>query len=202
MIKLLFLLVGIYSISINAQRDSPEYIEAAEYQASENEKFSTVETTILTKKDFKKFKALDFYPINLKCRVEAKFVRTPNEPPFKMTTTTDRLVDKIKYGKLHFEIDGKKLQLNLYQSVPPMEDPEYIDYLFLPFTDLSGGEGSYAGGRFLDARIPKGATMIIDFNKAYNPYCAYNSRYSCEIPPLENHLEVRIEAGVKDFGKH
>ena len=197
-----FLLIGIFSICVTAQRETPEFIEIAAYQASENKKFSTAETTILTPKDLKKFKGLEFYPINLKYRVEVKFVRTPNEAPFDMATTTDRIAKEVKYGELHFEIDGKKLRLNVYQSVPPMKDPEFIDYLFLPFTDVSGGDGSYAGGRFLDARIPKGDTMIIDFNKAYNPYCTYNSNYSCEIPPLENHLEIRVEAGVKDYGKH
>ena len=87
----------------------------------------------------------------------------------------------------------------MYQSFPVSQDPEYIDYLFLPFTDLTSGDGSYGGGRFLDTTIPKGDTIVLDFNKAYNPYCAYNSAYSCPIPPKENDLLVRVEAGVKAF---
>ena len=181
-----------------AQTNEEIIQEIETYQTSENEKFSTAETTILTEKDFKNFEALEFYPINLKYRV----IRTPNEEPFLMPTTTDRLPEYVKYGEAHFEIEGKDLKLNLYKSTEPYDEPGYEDYLFLPFTDLTSGDGSYGGGRFLDARIPIGDTIVLDFNKAYNPYCAYNSRYSCPIPPKENDLLVRVEAGVKDFGKH
>ena len=200
--RLLFILFFCFGNVLFAQTSAELITQIEAYHAEENKKFSTAETTILTEEDFTSFKVLEFYPIDLKFRVEATFVRTPDETPIEMATTTDRIAHEVKYGELQFEIDGKKLKLNLYQSVPPMDDPEYIDYLFLPFTDLSGGEGSYAGGRFLDARIPKGDTMIIDFNKAYNPYCTYNSKYSCPIPPRENHLDIRIDAGVKDFGEH
>jgi uncharacterized protein (DUF1684 family) len=92
--------------------------------------------------------------------------------------------------------------LNLYKNTTPYDDPELKDYLFLPFTDWTSGDGSYGGGRFLDAYIPEGDIILLDFNKAYNPYCAYNSGYSCPIPPKENDLDVRIEAGVKDYAEH
>lgn len=177
-----------------------EEIEA--YRISENEKFANPETTILTVKDFKTFKALDFYDIDLTYRVVATFKRTPDEKPFLMPTTTDRLPEYVKYGEAHFSIDGKDLVLSLYQHTNHEEQAGYEDYLFLPFTDYSSGDGSYGGGRFIDMRIPDGDTVVIDFNKSYNPYCAYNPRYSCPIPPKENDLAIRIEAGIKDFGKH
>ncbi len=199
LLSLLFL--GVATLTF-AQQHSAEYINIVTHQKEENEEFSNPETSILTPEDLKEFKKLKFYPIDLKYRVVATFVRTPDEKPFLMPTTTERLPEYVKYGEAHFELDGEKLQLNLYQSVPIMEDPEYVDYLFLPFTDFTSGDGSYGGGRFIDARIPEGDTIVIDFNKAYNPYCAYNSRYSCPIPPRENDLKVRIEAGVKDFGEH
>lgn len=187
-----------------AQTTAEIMTEIEDYQASENEKFGTKETTILTEEGFKEFKKLDYYPINLKFRVAAKFVRTPNEKPFLMPTTTDRTPEYVKYAEAHFTVDGKSLELALFQNTAGYDDPDYADYLFLPFTDLTSGDGSYGGGRFLDARIPKEGieTIIIDFNKAYNPYCAYNSGYSCPIPPEENDLLVRIEAGIKDYGKH
>ncbi len=172
------------------------------HQTSENEHFRDKEKTILTDEDFEDFSELEFYPIDLKYRVKAKFVRTPNESPFFMPTTTDRLPEYVKYGEAHFIIDGKELKLALYQSTTPYDEDGYEDYLFLPFTDLTSGDGSYGGGRFLDARIPKGNKIIIDFNKAYNPYCAYNHKYSCPIPPKENDLLVRVEAGVKAFEAH
>jgi len=172
------------------------------YQASENEQFKNKETTILSSEDFQHFSGLEFYPINLKYRVDATFVRTPNEIPFLMPTTTERLPEYIKYAEVFFSIGDQPLKLELYQSTNHDQEEGYEDYLFLPFTDLTSGDGSYGGGRFLDIRIPKKNKMIIDFNKAYNPYCAYNSKYSCPIPPKENDILVRIEAGVKAFGDH
>ena len=182
-----------------SQDNTPEFLEAVAYQQHENKTFADAQTSILTPQDLKEFTGLDFYPVDLKYRVTASFTATPNELPFLMPTTTDRTPKYVKYGEVYFTIDGVGLQLNVYQSVPPMTDPDYIDYLFLPFTDLTSGDGSYGGGRFLDTTIPKGDTIVLDFNKAYNPYCAYNSAYSCPIPPKENDLLVRVEAGVKAF---
>jgi len=193
------LLLGFFSF---AQTNEEIIQEIETYHASENKEFGTAETTILTEEDFNAFEKLAFYPINLKYRVEAKFIRTPNEAPFLMPTTTERLPEYVKYGEVHFTIEGKQLKLNLYKNTEPYDEPGYEDYLFVPFTDLTSGDGSYGGGRFLDARIPEGETIVLDFNKAYNPYCAYNAKYSCPIPPKENDLLVRIEAGVKAYGKH
>lgn len=176
--------------------------ESKTAQIELNKEFSNPETTILEPEDFKNFHGLEFYPINEKFIVEAKFVRTPDEKPFLMPTTTARLPEYVKYGEAHFSMEGKDFVLNLFKNVEPYDEPGYEDYLFLPFTDLTSGDGSYGGGRFLDQRIPEGNTIVIDFNKAYNPYCAYSARFSCPIPPKENDLLIRIEAGVKDFGKH
>lgn len=198
---LIFLFVLLISTSTIAQ-EKRIIRKLIKYQASENKHFKNKESTILTEEDFAHFEALEFYPIDLKYRVTTKFVRTPNEKPFLMPTTTDRLPEYVKYGEAHFSLDGKELKLELYQSTSHEEEEGYEDYLFLPFTDLTSGDGSYGGGRFLDVRIPKRSKMILDFNRAYNPYCAYNSRYSCPIPPKVNDLLVRIEAGVKAFGGH
>ncbi|GER59766.1 DUF1684 domain-containing protein [Patiriisocius marinus] len=184
-----------------SQHDTDEN-DALAYQFSENEKFASPETTILTPEDFKDFKELDFFPINLTYRVTANFKRTASEIPFLMPTTTTRLPEYVKYGEAHFEIEGVAYKLNLYQNTALVKDPKYVDYLFLPFTDLTSGEESYGGGRFLDTKIPKGNTLVLDFNKAYNPYCAYNSNYSCPIPPKENHLELAVRAGVMAYEKH
>ena len=198
---ILFLSVFLFtSCAVNQNKRIIENVIA--HQTSENEHFRNKEKTILTTEDFEHFSGLEFYPIDLKYRVKAKFVRTPEELPFLMPTTTDRLPEYVKYGEAHFSIGGKELKLALYQSTTPYDEAGYEDYLFLPFTDLTSGDGSYGGGRFLDARIPKGNKIVIDFNKAYNPYCAYNHKYSCPIPPKENDLLLRIEAGVKAFDGH
>lgn len=177
-------------------------LESLQAQIKLNSEFANPETTILNPEDFRTFKELDFYPIDEKYIVNARFVRTPDEKPFLMPTTTTRTPEYVKYGEAHFSIDGKDFVLSLFKNTQPYNEPGYEDYLFLPFTDLTSGDGSYGGGRYLDQRIPEGDTFVIDFNKAYNPYCAYNPKYSCPIPPKENDLLIRIEAGVKNFGKH
>lgn len=184
-----------FSMTALCQNDIVEDIQ--QYQDTLNEKFANPETTILEPKDFKRFKGLAFYPIDLAYRVEANFVRTPDEKPFLMPTTTSRKPEYVKYGELHFTIDDKPLKLDIFQATERSE--EYEDHLFLPFTDATSGEGSYGGGRYIDLTIPDGTTMIVDFNKSYNPYCAYSSLYSCPLTPRQNHLKVSIKAGVKDF---
>jgi hypothetical protein len=77
----------------------------------------------------------------------------------------------------------------------------YEDFLFLPFNDYTNGNETYGGGRYLDLRIPDGSTIILDFNKAYNPYCAYTDRYSCPVPPKENSITTYIYAGVQFKGE-
>jgi uncharacterized protein (DUF1684 family) len=172
---------------------------AQEFQANLNREFATREESPLSDEDFKVFKALEFYPIDEKFIVEAKFVRTPREAVFKMKTSTTRLPEYKKYGELLFQIDGKEFKLNVYQNLELSKKEGYEDYLFLPFSDLTCGKESYIGGRYIDMRIPKTKTVTIDFNKAYNPYCAYNHKYSCPIVPLENDLTIEILAGVKKF---
>jgi len=200
--KNLFSIIFLVLCTVISAQDKAIISESKAAQIELNEEFSNPETTILEPKDFKNFKGLEFYPVDKKFIVKAKFVRTPDEKPFLMPTTTDRTPEYVKYGEAHFSIEGKDFVLNLFKSTQPYSEPGYEDYLFLPFTDLTSGDGSYGGGRFLDQRIPQGDTIIIDFNKAYNPYCAYSPRFSCPIPPKENDLLIRIEAGVKDFGKH
>ena len=74
---------------------------------------------------------------------------------------------------------------------------EYAGFLFLPFKDLTNGKETYGGGRFMDILIPDTDKIILDFNKAYNPYCAFSHRYSCPLPPFENWLKTEIPAGEK-----
>ena len=176
--------------------------EIEQYHKELNEEFANPEESPLTEEDLKTFTSLDFFPIDLKYRVEAKFVRTPGQKPFKMATTTTRSPIYEKYGEAHFELDSQKFVLEIYQSHELRETEEYKNYLFLPFTDLTNGEESYGGGRYLGLTIPEGDSIILDFNKAYNPYCAYNKKYSCPIVPRQNRIRTEVLAGVKAFKKH
>jgi uncharacterized protein (DUF1684 family) len=192
------LVVFLATASVWSQEPIVEQTAQA-FQSELNTEFANLEESPLTSEDLKSFKGLDFYPIDPKYKVEASFVRTPNEKTFKMKTSTTRTPEYVKYGELRFTLEGKACQLNLYQNIELIKKEGYADYLFLPFFDLSCGQDSYIGGRYLDLRIPKGDTLIIDFNKAYNPYCAYNHKYSCPIVPLENNLDLMVPAGVKKF---
>lgn len=182
--------------------DSPKHQKAIlKHQKEMNDWFSDPERSPMTAEDRSHFEGLDFFPISEKYQIQAKLVRTPGEPQFEMPTTTDRLPVYQKFGELHFELDGQAHKLNVYKSIG-LTDREYRKYLFLPFRDKTSGVESYGGGRYLDLQIPKGDMIVIDFNRCYNPYCAYNDKYSCPIPPVENTLDIEILAGVKAFENH
>lgn len=197
----LFLLLVITSAFSCAQDKRPIAGET-EFQREINAEYKDATTSPLKDKDRKNFKGLDFFKFDSTFVVKAAFTRTPDEEVFKMKTTTSRLPEYIKYGIVNFELRGESYQLNIYQNQGLIKKEEYKDYLFLPFIDNTNGEESYGGGRYIDMRIPEGDEIEIDFNKAYNPYCAYNERYSCPIVPRENYLDVEIRAGVKAFDKH
>lgn len=173
-----------------------------EFQKEINADYKDASKSPLKKKDRKTFEGLDFFKFDSTYVVKADFIRTPNEKAFKMKTTTSRRPIYVKYGELVFKLKGENFKLNIYQNQDLIKKEGYEDYLFLPFLDETNGLESYGGGRYIDAIIPEGETMIIDFNKAYNPYCAYNDKYSCPIVPRKNYLKIKIEAGVKAFNKH
>lgn len=170
--------------------------ELTAFQKEINTDYADPDKSPLEKEDLEVFTGLDFFTFDSTYVVQAQFIRTEDSKPFKMKTTTSRKPVYTKYGEAHFVINDTSYSLNIYQSKSLMANEEFKDYLFLPFTDLTNGDESYGGGRFIDLKIPASDSFEIDFNKAYNPYCAYNHQYSCPIPPAENHLEVKIRAGV------
>lgn len=172
------------------------------FQRELNAEFKDASKSPLKKKDLKTFEGLDFFKFDANYVVKARLERTPNSEWFNMRTTTSRVSKERVYGVLHFELKGEVYQLNVFQGAETMQEEGMEDYLFLPFLDETNGIETYGGGRYIDLRIPKGDTLKIDFNTAYNPFCAYNEVYSCPIVPRENYLKIRVEAGVKAFGKH
>jgi uncharacterized protein (DUF1684 family) len=149
----------------------------------------------------KDFEELDFFVPDTNYVVQAKLVHTPDAVPFEMPTTTDRKTTEVVYGIAHFMLNGHERQLEVYQNKELMLEEGFEDYLFLPFTDLTNDEETYGGGRYIDLRIPNEDFISIDFNRAYNPSCAYNKKYSCPIVPKINHLRTNVLAGVKAFDK-
>ena len=192
-----FFLLFSMLLCINLSTGQTHQDSIIEFQNELNDFYSDKEKSPLTKKDLEKFRGHNFFAIDKNFKVEAKFERVVDAVPFLMKTSTDRLPTYEVYGVATFQIDGQTLQLNIYQNHRLRETEEYKNYLFLPFTDLTNGNETYSGGRFIDMEIPEGDIIVIDFNKAYNPYCAYNKKYSCPIPPKENDLPVHIYAGIK-----
>lgn len=196
--NLVSLILLISGLGLYAQ-DMGVLNSAKEFQRRQSESFLNPGLSPLPPEDFDEFKGLEFFPLSEKYVVEAEFVRTPFEMPFIMATTTGEEARYVKYGEAYFKIDGKQYQLNLYQDQQVSAAQEKNDRLFLPFTDATSGITTYAGGRYLDLDVPKGKAITIDFNKAYNPFCVYNPEYTCPIPPAENDLKLKVEAGMKDY---
>ncbi|UWX55812.1 DUF1684 domain-containing protein [Maribacter litopenaei] len=184
-----------------AQAPTDKIADILAHQQKLNDEFKDPEESPLPDRFRKDFNGLDFFAPDTNYVVEAEFIRTPDAIPFLMPTTTDRQSEEVVYAKVRFEINGKPFNLEVYQNSELMKKEGYEDYLFLPFTDLTNGEETYGGGRYMDLRIPNGSTIILDFNKSYNPYCAYNKKYSCPLVPSVNHLDTKVLAGVKKFDK-
>jgi len=191
----------LYLLFLNSCIDSNEeyYKDLTAYRKEINIMFSDSTTSPLPKEDLLHFKGLEFFPVDPAYSIEADFQITPGSETFKMPMSKERIVWYRKYGVAKFTLKGKELSLAVYQNQDLVKKEGYEDYLFLPFKDLTNGVETYGGGRYIDLRIPDGDKILIDFNKAYNPYCAYNYKYSCPIPPDENHLQVEIKAGVLDY---
>lgn len=180
---------------------SPGLAAILNYQKETNESFKDPERSPLPDKYRKDFEGLDFYDPDTTYVVNAKLVLTPDAVPFLLPTTTDRKSREVVYGIAHFRLNGEEHKLEVYRSLDLAEEEGYEDYLFLPFLDDTNGDETYGGGRYIDLSIPEGDTLVIDFNKAYNPYCVYNKKYSCPLVPRQNYLRTNVRAGVKDFKK-
>jgi uncharacterized protein (DUF1684 family) len=193
----LFVLICLMYLQSAAQTYEDSIIEHRKIYKAE---FLEDDNSPLKKEDLQ---YLDFFEINPSYKVVAQFSKVKDKTGFTMHTHSGKEKHYFKYGKLQFKLFGKKQTLYLYQSKDLMAKDEYKDYLFLPFTDNTNYKTTFGGGRYLDFKIGdiQYGNIIIDFNKCYNPYCAFAGGYSCPIPPKENDLKISVEAGEKLFLK-
>jgi uncharacterized protein (DUF1684 family) len=142
-----------------------------------------------------KFKGLDYYPPNLGYRLELKLHEHPKKERIRMSYTKGEEQGFVRWGEFRFKIGGREQVLQAYKSNPDE------DRLFVPFRDATSGTETYGAGRYLDLEPESDCTLdgkwVLDFNKAYNPWCAYSENYTCPFVPPENWLEVPIHAGEK-----
>jgi uncharacterized protein (DUF1684 family) len=146
-------------------------------------------------------KDIDFFRPDHNYAVIAEVTEKPGSMPFLIPTHSGKQKPFREYGTLSFLLMGKKYTLHAYQVVDLVNDAANKDDLFIPFNDPTNYETTYGGGRYIDLSIKdiKEDKVLLDFNKCYNPYCAYSSGFSCPIPPRENYLQVEIKAGEKIF---
>lgn len=142
------------------------------------------------------FAGLNYYPIKPEYRIIARLERFPEEEFLQIKTSTGSSESYLRWGWAHFQWQGQQLQLLILQ--PTTGD---TDYLFAPFADETSARETYGAGRYLDIPEPEGNKVVLDFNQAYNPYCAYNETYTCPLPPAENILPIAVEAGEKSYEK-
>ncbi len=161
--------------------------------------FGDTLTSPLGKDDIPAFRGLPYFPVDTLWKKQAEVKVDTSEVPFYMPTTTERLPLYRKYAILTFRHNDSVFTLQAYQNLDLKKKNPAYNSLFIPFKDLTNGEVTYGGGRYLDIEIPTGLHTHIDFNRAYNPYCAYHERWSCPLPPFENYLKTAVNAGVKKY---
>lgn len=192
--RILFLLI-ILSFTAKAQTFSEKIATHREHYKAD---FISNERSPLKESDLKD---LQFYDADSTYRVSAAITILEGEKAFKMPTYAGTTADYIRYAKLNFELNGKPVQLTLYRNIALAANAAYRDYLFLPFTDQTNNKETYGGGRYIDLKTTAivNGKLELDFNRAYNPYCAYSDGYRCPIPPEENDLALEIKAGEKKY---
>ena len=152
--------------------------------------FATELYSPLTPEQRQSFHGLNYFPENPALRLEVTVEEFPTKDTIVMQTTTGDEREYSRYGRIKFIVDGQPAELTLY----------YAEHgFFLPFVDALAGTETYPAGRYLEPEPLQDNVFRVDFNAAYNPYCAYNDQWSCPITPPENRLKAPIRAGEKIF---
>lgn len=199
--SLLFFVFGVMMfVNTNAQSTYVKHL--VHHRDSINHHFADPKTSILDSALIPTFDHLPFFEIDSTYRVEASFKKAKKRRTVVMKTSTDRMAEYLVYGSISFELKGEKCKLTVYRNKAHTTHPLYKDYLFLPFTDMSTGDESYGTGRYLDLKISDLENLVLDFNFCYAPYCAYSDRYSCPVPPSNNHINVKVLAGATGVFAH
>ena len=138
---------------------------------------------------------LDYYPVDPSWRLTLPLRKDPERPRFQIVTSNGELRRIIKEGTVEFSREGRTLSLTLYRE----EDQPAASGYWVPFVDAAAGRETYPAGRYLDVPQETDGRVVLDFNYAYNPYCAYGWNYSCPVTPPENRIHIAVAAGEKGF---
>ena len=195
--KALFIVLLFGSYYSLAQESDSLFAEVLIFQYEQNEHYTNKKTSPLKKKERRKFKGHDFYRIDLNYRVLATYELIENPDTIVMPTSAGTEKMFARYAKLTFTLNDSNCVLYAYQNLKVIKMDGYENSLFVPFKDETSGTETYGGGRYLDLEQPDSNEIIIDFNFAYNPYCAYTTGWYCPIPPEENTLKIAVKVGLK-----
>lgn len=163
--------------------------EVTDFRKAKDDYFKRGQGSPLTAEQQKEFRGLNYFPENPALRFELPLERYDKPEHVQMQTSTGATQDYSKVGQIHFEVNGEEATLQVYQTE---DNPGSF---FIPFVDATAPKETYGAGRYLEPEEIHPDELRVDFNLAYNPYCAYNDAWSCPVPPAENRLTVRIEAG-------
>jgi hypothetical protein len=166
-----------------------------EFRAAKDEFFALDHRSPLTDEQKAEFEGLAYFPEESSLRLVAPIDVDVDHDEVRMQTSTGDEQVYRRAGIVRFEVDGEPAQITLYAS-------EHQHGFFVPFRDATSGKETYGAGRYLEAEVLDDGRVEVDFNLAYNPYCAYNERWSCPLPPIENWLKVPIRAGERSFPGH
>jgi len=166
--------------------------ELEAFRAEKDDFFEHDYQSPLTSKQKGEFKGLDYFPENQGLRLEIKAREFSNKERVEMQTSTGDVQIYFRHSRLRFRLEGQDVELTVYEGP---------NGYFLPFVDSLAGVETYPAGRYLEPEPLPGGRFLVDFNMAYNPYCAYNENWSCPLTPFENRLNVPVRAGEKLFHK-
>jgi uncharacterized protein (DUF1684 family) len=183
--------------TLSGNKSQQEYNKMIESEREEKDRFMrTSEESPFTSQQ-EAFTGLKYFPPNEKYRLIAKLIPIGNKKVQSLTTNDGKEQSYVEYAYAEFDLDNRKNRLLILEV---MEMGPQRGTLFLAFGDQTSALETYGAGRYLDVKkVPGASTIELDFNKAYNPYCAYTDSYSCPFPPKENLLDVSIPAGEKSY---
>jgi hypothetical protein len=207
-IRIFVLLSGAVFLYQGCTRKQPEEAPLAEdpviqERLEKNRAFKSSPNSPIPEKDRMQFGGLKYYPVNPALRFRVKLNRYPRPERIRLGTNTGEMRDALRYGYFEFEVAGSACRLQVFRTEDTPQ--EGIPRLFVPFRDSTSGKETYGAGRYLDLRENTTGIYELDFNRAYNPSCAYSEGFSCPVPPPENALQVAVRAGEMNYplaGEH
>ena len=168
--------------------------DLTEFRKAKDEFFATDHQSPLTHQQQSDFTGLAYFEENASLRYEVDVEEFEEKELVEMQTSTGDVASYTRWGKVAFDVAGERVELTLFADAKG-----HGHEFFVPFADVTTGTETYDAGRYLDIQQLPGGKTLVDFNVAYNPYCAYNEQWSCPLTPFENRLKVSIRAGEKSF---